>query len=193
MANAFAFAESRDGSLRKVAFEAVTAARQAADASGGGEVHALVVGGPGIAAKAEELVQYVFKRIISLVGCVTGGSGRRCQTFITKDFKLQDIRETCHEIRNVVKKLGRDKGRNGEIDTIKEMKKTTNITINGLAKRCTNFGTLSATHMVHPLCFLKLAPMYLLSFAVVSPTANQFKKEQMSCSMRLYLVHYAKS
>jgi electron transfer flavoprotein alpha subunit len=38
-----------------VAFEAVTAARQAADASGGGEVHALVVGGPGIAAKAEEL------------------------------------------------------------------------------------------------------------------------------------------
>jgi hypothetical protein len=42
------------------------------------------------------LVQYVFKRIISLVGCVTGGSGRRCQTFITKDFKLQDIRETCH-------------------------------------------------------------------------------------------------
>jgi electron transfer flavoprotein alpha subunit len=58
MANAFAFAESRDGSLRKVAFEAVTAARQAADASGGGEVHALVVGGPGIAAKAEELGRY---------------------------------------------------------------------------------------------------------------------------------------
>jgi hypothetical protein len=73
------------------------------------------------------------------------------------------------------------------MDTIKEMKKTTNITINGLAKRCTNFGTLSATHMVHPLCFLKLAPMYLLSFAVVSPTANQFKKERMSRSMQLYL------
>ena len=31
----------------KVALEAVTAARQAADASGGGEVHALVVGAPG--------------------------------------------------------------------------------------------------------------------------------------------------
>jgi electron transfer flavoprotein alpha subunit len=58
MANTFAFAESRDGNLRKVAFESVTAARQAADASGGGEVHALLVGAPGIAGKAEELGRY---------------------------------------------------------------------------------------------------------------------------------------
>ena len=58
MATTFAFAESRDGALRKVAFEAVTAARQAADASGGGEVHALVIGAPGIAARAEELGRY---------------------------------------------------------------------------------------------------------------------------------------
>ena len=58
MANTFAFAESRDGNLRKVAFEAVTAARRAADASGGGEVHALLMGAPGIAAKAEELGRY---------------------------------------------------------------------------------------------------------------------------------------
>ena len=53
-----AFAESRNGELRKVAFEAVTAARQAADASGGGEVHAILIGAPGIAARAEALGQY---------------------------------------------------------------------------------------------------------------------------------------
>ena len=58
MATTFAFAESRDGKLRKVAFEAVTAARQAADAAGGGEVHALLLGAPGIAARAEELGRY---------------------------------------------------------------------------------------------------------------------------------------
>ena len=58
MAATFAFAEARDGSLRKVAFEAVTAARQAADATGGGEVHALALGAPGIAAKAAELGRY---------------------------------------------------------------------------------------------------------------------------------------
>ena len=58
MAVTFAFAETRGGELRKVAFEAVTAARQAADASGGGEVHALVLGAPGIAAKAEALGRY---------------------------------------------------------------------------------------------------------------------------------------
>ena len=46
MATMFAFAESRSGELRKVAFEAVTAARQAADATGGGEVHALLLGAP---------------------------------------------------------------------------------------------------------------------------------------------------
>ena len=55
MANMFAFAESRGGALRKVAFEAVSAARKAADATGGGEVLALLIGGPGIGGKAAEL------------------------------------------------------------------------------------------------------------------------------------------
>ena len=58
MATTFAFAESRDGNLRKVAFETVTAARVAAEASGGGEVHALLMGAAGIAAKATELGRY---------------------------------------------------------------------------------------------------------------------------------------
>ena len=54
MADILAFAESRNGELRKVALEAVTAARKLADATGG-EVHALLVGPPGIAAKSAEL------------------------------------------------------------------------------------------------------------------------------------------
>jgi electron transfer flavoprotein alpha subunit len=58
MAATLAFAESRNGELRKVAFEAVTAARQAAEASGGGEVQAVVIGGPGIAARAGALGRY---------------------------------------------------------------------------------------------------------------------------------------
>jgi electron transfer flavoprotein alpha subunit len=66
MAATFAFAESRDGTLRKVAFEAVTAARQAADASGGGEVHALVVGGPGIADRAQELGRYGADQLVAV-------------------------------------------------------------------------------------------------------------------------------
>lgn len=58
MANTFAFAESRGGALRRVAFEAVSAARALADASGGGEVHALLTGAPGIASRAAELGKY---------------------------------------------------------------------------------------------------------------------------------------
>ncbi|MDF3052698.1 MAG: Electron transfer flavoprotein alpha/beta-subunit [Geminicoccaceae bacterium] len=54
MAAVLAFAESRNGELRKVAFEAVSAARQAADAIGG-EVHVILIGGPGIADRAGEL------------------------------------------------------------------------------------------------------------------------------------------
>ena len=57
MANILAFAESRNGELRKVALESVTAARKLADATGG-QVHALLVGAPGIAAKAEQLGKY---------------------------------------------------------------------------------------------------------------------------------------
>ena len=55
MANVLAFAESRGGALRKVALETVTAARALADASGGGEVHALLFGAPGIATHAARL------------------------------------------------------------------------------------------------------------------------------------------
>ncbi len=55
MANVLVFAETRGGALRKIAFEAVTAARQLADATGGGEVHALLAGAPGIGATASQL------------------------------------------------------------------------------------------------------------------------------------------
>ena len=58
MANTFAMAESRGGVLRRVAIEAVSAARALADASGGGEVHALLAGAPGVAALAPELGKY---------------------------------------------------------------------------------------------------------------------------------------
>jgi electron transfer flavoprotein alpha subunit len=53
MANVLVVAETRDGELRSVALEVVTAARKAADASGGGEVHALVFGAPGTGAAAQ--------------------------------------------------------------------------------------------------------------------------------------------
>jgi electron transfer flavoprotein alpha subunit len=54
-----AFAESRGTSLRKAAFEALTAARELGD-----EVHALVVGPSGIAAAAQELGAYGAKKIL---------------------------------------------------------------------------------------------------------------------------------
>jgi electron transfer flavoprotein alpha subunit len=65
MPNVLAFAESRGGELRKVALEAVTAARQAADILGG-EVHAIVMGGPGIAARAEALGKYGANCVITV-------------------------------------------------------------------------------------------------------------------------------
>ena len=48
MADMLVFAESRGGALRKPALEAVTAARLAADASGSGTVHAMVMGAAGV-------------------------------------------------------------------------------------------------------------------------------------------------
>lgn len=57
MANIFAFAESRGGELRKIALEAVTAARSIADETGG-SVDAFVAGAPGIASTAVQLAKY---------------------------------------------------------------------------------------------------------------------------------------
>src|SRR5512138_2000071 len=58
MSNILVFAETRGDALRKVALEVVTAARGLADASGGGEVHALLAGPPGVGARAEQLGQH---------------------------------------------------------------------------------------------------------------------------------------
>ena len=58
MPNVFAFAETRGGELRKAGLEAVTVARRLADASGGGEVHAMIAGAPGIAAQAARLAEH---------------------------------------------------------------------------------------------------------------------------------------
>jgi len=55
MANILVFAESRGGSVRKVAFELLTAARSVA---AGGEVHAILAGAPGIAAQASSLSKF---------------------------------------------------------------------------------------------------------------------------------------
>jgi electron transfer flavoprotein alpha subunit len=58
MANVLVFAESRGAELRKVALEAVTAARQLADMSGGGNVHAVLAGAAGIESRAAALAQH---------------------------------------------------------------------------------------------------------------------------------------
>src|SRR6185312_3250396 len=58
MAQVLVFAETRGTSPRKAGLEAVTAARQLADATGGGEVHAFVAGPPGVGGVAEVLGQH---------------------------------------------------------------------------------------------------------------------------------------
>jgi len=58
MANVLVFAETRANALRKVALEAVSAARALADSTGGGEVHALVAGTAGVGAVSDQLGQH---------------------------------------------------------------------------------------------------------------------------------------
>jgi len=64
MANVLVFAETRGSDLRKIALEAVTAARALADASGGGEVHALLAGPAGIGTHASKLGAHGADRVI---------------------------------------------------------------------------------------------------------------------------------
>jgi electron transfer flavoprotein alpha subunit len=66
MANILVFAETRGTDLRKIAGEAVSVGRRLADASGGGEVHALVAGPPGVAQKAAALGRFGADVILAL-------------------------------------------------------------------------------------------------------------------------------
>ncbi len=72
MANILAIAEQRDGALRKVTHEVVSAARRVADALGG-EVHVLLLGPSGIGASAGELGRFGADKV--LVG-ESGGFAR---------------------------------------------------------------------------------------------------------------------
>lgn len=62
MAGIFAFAEAREGEIRKSAHEVVTAARRIGDALGE-EVHAVVLGGSGVGEAAADLGQFGADRI----------------------------------------------------------------------------------------------------------------------------------
>lgn len=57
MANILAFSETRLGELRRAGLETVTAARKAADATGG-QVHAVLVGAPGVGQYAAKLAAH---------------------------------------------------------------------------------------------------------------------------------------
>ena len=94
MANVLVFAEARGGELRRSAFEALTAARSLAE---GGEVHAIVFGAPGIAAKSADLAkfgahkvfvvehagfaQYAPETIAATVAAKVSGGGYRATVF----------------------------------------------------------------------------------------------------------------
>ena len=58
MPNILAFAETRNNAPRRVALEAVTAARQLAQGFGGGEVHAVLAGASGIGSHAARLGEH---------------------------------------------------------------------------------------------------------------------------------------
>jgi electron transfer flavoprotein alpha subunit len=66
MANVLVFAETRGGEPRKLALEAVAVARRLADTSGGGEVHAVVAGAPGIAAASTALGRHGADLVIAI-------------------------------------------------------------------------------------------------------------------------------
>ena len=66
MGNILVFAETRGGELRKIAAEAVTAARRLADASGGGEVHAVVAGPPDVGQRAASLGRFGADAILAI-------------------------------------------------------------------------------------------------------------------------------
>ncbi|MEX2581956.1 MAG: electron transfer flavoprotein subunit alpha/FixB family protein [Gemmatimonadota bacterium] len=62
MSGIFAFAEARDGAVRRVSYEVVTAARSVANELGE-EVHAVVLGGSGVRSGAAKLAKYGADRI----------------------------------------------------------------------------------------------------------------------------------
>ncbi|MGH7619730.1 MAG: electron transfer flavoprotein subunit alpha/FixB family protein [Gemmatimonadaceae bacterium] len=66
MPNVLVFAETRANALRKIALEATSAGRALVDALGGGEVHAIVAGTPGVGSVAAQLGEHGADVVVSV-------------------------------------------------------------------------------------------------------------------------------
>lgn len=133
------------------------------------------------------LIEYVFGRIKTLVGSISGGKGGRCQVFLTRDLELKNARKNCHQIRSSLRKLYNNSTADYQTTSIKELRKQASATITLLAKSCSFMGLLSVAHIIHTMSLLCLAPAFLLNFAVVLESATQNKKNKMSPAMKAYL------
>jgi len=139
------------------------------------------------------LVGYVFRRMVQLVGSVAGGAGRRCQTFLNKDFVMKDVRSNCHEFRRTIRQLLRDRESKLDLEQPKKnCRQSAEKIISGLAGRCKSMGPMTVSHAIHALGLVNIAPSYLLEYATFSPSATQFQTKNMSRTLRAYLGPNAK-
>jgi electron transfer flavoprotein alpha subunit len=81
----FAFAEAREGEIRKVAQETVTAARSIADQTGG-EVHAVVLGGSGVGEGAADLGRFGADRVFVAESDALASYSAEGYTTVVADF-----------------------------------------------------------------------------------------------------------
>jgi hypothetical protein len=133
------------------------------------------------------LVHYMFRRIIGLVGAVTGGTGRRCQTFLNRDFLMKDICDNCLSVKATVRNLVKNRNHDFQGHTPKTMRKSAEGIIGGLSGRCNFMGPMTVTHIIHPLCLMLLGPVYLVNFAMMNPNATQNQPKNMSPALSQFI------
>ena len=124
------------------------------------------------------LVQYTLSLVKRITGCITGGPGRRCQTFVTRPLPFRYIRANAKLYRDICyswhsRRRSGGEGWNPSSNT--QMRKNFQTLVVSLARAVHYGAVFSVSHVVWCMCLLGILPSYLLDYAVMSTRVTQNK------------------
>ena len=127
------------------------------------------------------LLGYVIGKIVNLVGCLSGGPGRRCMNSLNNnEVPLAVFRANCHSVGQALTSL-MQKASECLQQSKKQRRKMAHDAFLSLSNTVKHVGDLSATHVIHCMALFRAAPAFILDYAVVSPDTSANRREKNPC------------
>ena len=133
------------------------------------------------------LIEFLFNRMIEISGCVTGGPGRRCLNFMTRDLSLGDARKNVQFMYRWLQEMRRLDPKQYPTDSAR--RSLAQSQIYRLAKNMKMCGVFSAMGILHIAALTGGCPSFMAEYSVISFSVTQNKKgNSKSTLLQRYLM-----